>query len=126
MTWPAGQAAIDGLSTEEKAGVAAGIGGLALALLIVGIVVAVVVVLAILAATTGIFIAHKKMHTLDNHAFEGELVEMSAIPMGSVIENPEHSDMMVSPAWRDRFDGGGGFGSDANDVTIGSDASGRC
>ena len=69
---------------------------------------------------------HKKMHTLDNHAFEGELVEMSAIPMGSVIENPEHSDMMVSPAWRDRFDGGGGFGSDANDVTIGSDASGRC
>ena len=83
-------------------------------------------VLAILAATTGIFIAHKKMLALDNHAFEGELVEMYAIPMGSVIENPEYSDVMVSPAWRDRFDGGGGFGSDANDVTIGSDASGRC
>ena len=86
--WPMGQAAVDGLSAEEKAGVAAGIGGLALILLVLGIVAAVIVVLAILAATTGIFIVHKKMHTIDNHSFEGEMVVTSGVPMGCVIENP--------------------------------------
>ena len=84
----AAQEVMKGLSSDEQAGVAAGLGGLALVLLIVGIVAAVAVVVAILAATTGIFIAHKKMHTLDNHTFEGELVEMTAIPVGIVIEDP--------------------------------------
>jgi hypothetical protein len=79
---------IDGLSQEQKVAAAATLSGVALVLVILGIIAAVVIVVVILASTTGIFIWKKHMETLDNHAFEGELVSGKSVPVGQEIEAP--------------------------------------
>lgn len=80
---------IDGLSEEQQIAAAATLSGVALVLVILGIIAAVVIVLAILASTTGIFIWKKHMQALDNHAFEGELVSEKSVPVGQEVEAPE-------------------------------------
>ena len=76
------------LTNQEVAAVAGGIGALTLILIIIGAIIAALCVVAILATTTGIFIKHRVMTKLDSHVFEGELIEMKAVPQGLEIVNP--------------------------------------
>jgi hypothetical protein len=67
---------------------AAAISGVALVLLILGVIAAVIIILAVLATTTGIFL-YKRAHDVSAHAFEGELVSGKSVPVGSEVEAPE-------------------------------------
>ena len=87
------------LSSQEVAAVATGVSALVLILIIIGAIIAALCVVAILAATTGIFIKHRVMAKIDSHVFEGELVEMKAVPQGVEIVNPNFDDFKQCPTF---------------------------
>ena len=106
----------ESLSSQEKAAVGAGIGSLLIILIIVAAVAAVLVVLVALATGTGLFIRHKQTHKLDDHTFEGELVQIAAIPQGLEVEAPSwaNADSWVQQQQKEAHDAqvSGAFASD--------------
>jgi hypothetical protein len=79
---------------SEAADVATG--AIALVVIIIGAIVAALCVVAILAATTGIFIKHRVMAKPDSRVFERELVKIKAVPRGAkgrAIVNPTLDDL---------------------------------
>ena len=98
-----------GLSSQEKAAVGASIGSLLVILIIVAVVAAAVVVLVALATGTGLFIRHKKMQKLDDHTFEGELVQIASVPLGMEVEAPSwaNTNELVQQEQKDAFEARG-------------------
>ena len=81
---------------SEAADVATGASALVVILIIIGAIVAALCVVAILAATTGIFIKHRVMAKSDSRVFERELVKIKAVfrgGKGRAIVNPTLDDL---------------------------------
>jgi hypothetical protein len=85
-----------GNGIPAAAAAAGGIGVLAIIAIIVAALVGVIVLLLVLTGGTGLLIWKTKAMNLDKHAsnFEGELVQMDAVPMGTEF-TPDAPDTLT-------------------------------
>lgn len=79
---------LDSLTQEQQIGAAAALSGLALLLLILGIIAVVVIVVLVAATATGVLVYRKRMFDISSHAFEGEIVAESSVPVGAEVAPP--------------------------------------
>jgi hypothetical protein len=91
----------DGSRLIAAGAAAGGLSVLAIIAIIVAALVATIVILVVLTGGTGLLVWKRRAMNLDDHSadFEGELVEMNAVPMGRVTlttRNDEWTDTVAA------------------------------